>query len=176
MSIQIIEFKARVNNLQVYVDKLLAQEPRFVGLDHQIDTYFNCDNGRLKLREGNIENALIYYNRPNAASSKLSDVKLYKHPASPELKALLVAMHGVKVVVDKHRKIYFIDNIKFHFDVVEGLGTFIEVEAIDTDRSRDIATLQSQCDHFAHFFDIHADQYVSHSYSDLLLAKLTTNA
>lgn len=35
-------------------------------------------------------------------------------------------------MVDKRRKIYFIDNVKFHFDVVENLGTFIEVEAIDS--------------------------------------------
>ena len=35
---------------------------------------------------------------------------------------------GYKAVVDKRRKIYFIGNVKFHFDTVDGLGTFVEVE------------------------------------------------
>jgi adenylate cyclase class IV len=48
------------------------------------------------------------------------------------LKNILIRQLGVKIVVDKRRKIYFIDNVKFHFDVVENLGTFIEVEAIDS--------------------------------------------
>ncbi|MBL0259969.1 MAG: CYTH domain-containing protein [Saprospiraceae bacterium] len=48
------------------------------------------------------------------------------------MKNILIRQLGVKIVVDKRRKIYFIDNVKFHFDVVENLGTFIEVEAIDS--------------------------------------------
>jgi adenylate cyclase, class 2 len=38
---------------------------------------------------------------------------------------------GVLVVVDKIREIYFIDNVKFHIDVVEGIGSFIEIESIE---------------------------------------------
>lgn len=34
--------------------------------------------------------------------------------------------------MDKLREIYFIENVKFHLDVVKGLGTFGEIEAIDT--------------------------------------------
>lgn len=35
------------------------------------------------------------------------------------------------VVVDKMREIYFIDNVKFYFDKVEGFGIFVEIEVID---------------------------------------------
>jgi len=48
---------------------LLMLHPKFQGLDHQIDTYFNVQKGRLKLREGNIENSLINYDRKNVSGS-----------------------------------------------------------------------------------------------------------
>ena len=122
------EFKARTDHLDELEAKLKTLNPHYVGEDHQIDTYFNVTEGRLKLRQGNIENSLIRYHRENAADSKLSQVLLYKHQPAPELKTILESSLGVDVVVDKLRKIYFIDHVKFHFDRVQGLGTFIEVE------------------------------------------------
>lgn len=169
MSILNIEFKARVDGLTNYESKLQMLAPLFIGLDHQIDTYFHTPVGRLKLREGNIENALIHYERENIAGSKESKIILYKHQPNPALKSILIKTNGIKVVVDKKRKIYFIDNVKFHFDVVEGLGTFIEVEAIDETGSIGIEKLQEQCDHYFQFFALTKDQVIDRSYSDLLM-------
>ena len=126
-----IEFKAKTNNLDALIYKLLALNPKYIGEDHQKDTYYNVNIGRLKLREGNIENALIWYNREDKSGAKQSDILLYKHSPHEALKAILLKVNGVKVIVDKVRKIYFVDNVKFHFDTVKELGTFIEVEAID---------------------------------------------
>jgi len=75
---------------------------------------------------------LINYDRENVSDSKKSQIILYQHEPNIALKNILTRQLGVKIVVDKRRKIYFIDNVKFHFDVVENLGTFIEVEAIDS--------------------------------------------
>ncbi|HLX92720.1 MAG TPA: hypothetical protein VKR32_13610 [Puia sp.] len=61
MSITNFEFKARCHDISLAESKIQSLNPVFVGLDNQTDTYFNVDTGRLKLREGNIENALIYY-------------------------------------------------------------------------------------------------------------------
>lgn len=165
------EFKARTNKLEELEEKLKALKPLFIGIDHQIDTYFNTKTGRLKLREGNIENSLIHYNRPDVADAKQSDVLLYNHPANKVLKELLIKSNGVKVVVDKLRKIYFIDNVKFHFDTVKSLGTFVEVEAIDKDGNIGIQKLQEQCKFYAALFDIKQDDYINCSYSDLILDK-----
>jgi len=169
MAILNIEFKAQTNELTAIEQKFLSLKPLFIGEDHQIDTYFNVPVGRLKLREGNIENALIYYERPDTTGSKQSDVLLYKHSPDKTLKDILIKTHGVKVVVDKTRKIYFIDNIKFHFDTVQGLGTFIEVEAIDKIGEIGVEKLQSQCDAYAKFFNILETDYIAVSYSDLIL-------
>lgn len=165
-----IEFKAKVNNIDLLEAKLQSLKPKFIGLDHQIDTYFKVATNRLKLREGNIENALIYYSRENTAASKQSDVLLYKHAANATLKEILIQTLGIKAIVDKQRKIYFIENVKFHFDTVNNLGNFIEVEAIDEDGSIGKEKLQQQCDYYFSFFDLKQEQLQQYSYSDMILS------
>lgn len=163
------EFKARTTRQDEQEAILKAKNPRYVGEDHQVDTYFQVAHGRMKLREGTIENSLIHYQRVNTAGAKQSHVLLYEHQPAPALKAILIAALGVKVVVDKRRRIYFIDNVKFHFDRVEGLGTFVEVEAIDLDGSIGLAKLQEQCTHYANLLGIQQSDYMAESYSDLLM-------
>ncbi|MFL5809260.1 MAG: class IV adenylate cyclase [Flavisolibacter sp.] len=165
------EFKAKCESISLLEEILLQKKPCFIGTDHQVDTYFNVSAGRMKLREGNIENALIHYERPDTLGAKQSNVILYNHQPSESLKKILTTAVGVKVVVDKFRKIYFIDNVKFHFDEVKDLGSFIEVEAIDRDGSIGVEKLKSQCDGYAKLFGITTDQFIAFSYSDLLLAK-----
>ncbi|TBR20481.1 MAG: CYTH domain-containing protein, partial [Chitinophagaceae bacterium] len=143
--------------------------PKFQGLDHQIDTYFNAKYGRLKLREGNIENSLINYDRENVSGAKESQIILYQHEPNVALKNILTKQLGIKIVVDKKRKIYFIDNVKFHFDVVENLGTFIEVEAIDSKEELTIEELKKQCDKYFDFFELTEQNVIAKSYSDLIL-------
>lgn len=174
MNIINIEFKAKTNDIKKLEEKLLTLSPLFKGEDHQVDTYFHVNKGRLKLREGNIEHALIYYERADTADARQSDVILYQHQPDAALKKILEKIHGVKVIVDKRRRIYFIDNVKFHFDHVARLGTFIEVEAIDTNGSITKETLQKQCDDYAAFFELKEEDYMSYSYSDLLLQSITT--
>ena len=169
------EFKARCNDLERAEHILLGQQPLFVGEDHQIDTYFQVPNGRLKLREGTIENALIHYQRTNTASAKQSDVLLYQHQPEAALKQILVTALGVKAVVDKRRKIYFIGNVKFHFDTVQRLGTFVEVEAIDKDGSIGLDRLREQCAFYQNLLEVAHENLMAGSYSDLLLAKKSSN-
>ena len=165
-----IEFKAKASNLAELESCLLVQQPFYKGTDIQVDTYFNVPKGRLKLREGNIENSLIYYEREDTAGTKASHILLYEHHPNKVLKSILTTTHGVKVVVDKTRKIYFIENVKFHFDEVKGLGSFVEVEAIDDDGTIGREKLQEQCDYYAALLGVKQADYIAVSYSDLLLA------
>ena len=165
------EFKAKAAQLDNLEKKLLTLDPRFIGEDNQVDTYFNVSKGRLKLREGNIENSLIYYERTNTAGAKQSDILLYHHSPDKALKEILIKSNGIKVVVDKRRRIYFIDNVKFHFDFVKSLGTFVEVEAIDTNGDIGVEVLKQQCEFYAVFFGIAAADYIAFSYSDMILAQ-----
>lgn len=171
MNIKNFEFKAKVTEVQSFEQKLLTLNPIFKGTDHQIDTYFNVSKGRLKLREGNIENSLINYDRENILGSKESKIILYKHNPDKALKEILIHQFGIKVKVDKIRKIYFIDNIKFHFDEVKNLGSFIEVEAIDEHNNFSTQELKNQCDNYFNFFNLSDKNLIDKSYSDLILEK-----
>ncbi len=169
MKIKNVEFKAKVNELEKYEQKLLTLNPEFIGIDHQVDTYFNTLKARLKLREGNIENALIQYDREDKADAKESSVILYNHQPNIALKNILIDQFGIKAIVDKKRKIYFINNVKFHFDVVINLGTFIEVEAIDKTSEFSLEFLKKQCDDYFNFFELTKNDLINQSYSDLII-------
>jgi adenylate cyclase, class 2 len=163
-----IEIKARCadpGRIRTLLQELAAD---FKGEDHQIDTYFNVPEGRLKLREGNIENALIHYRRADQVGPKRSEVTLYRTSPGAVLKEVLTAALGVRKVVDKKREIYFIGNVKFHIDSVKGLGSFVEIEAIDVDGSLGEAKLREQCDYYLGLFDIREENLVEESYSDMV--------
>ncbi len=166
-----VEIKARCTAPEK-IRKILKQlNARFVGIDNQTDTYFNVPQGRLKLRQGNIENNLIFYNRANTSEPKSSEVILYSSQNPALLKRILSAALGVKVEVKKQREIYFIDNVKFHIDKVEGLGSFVEIEAQDTDGTYTEQELWQQCNYYMQLFGIQQHQLISFSYSDMLLEK-----
>ena len=102
-----VEIKARIDSAEKIRNLLLTKAPRIIGLDHQIDTYFNVPEGRLKLRQGSIEQHLIAYKRPNISGPKVSEVSLFKSDKdSEDLKQTLTMVLGQKVVVDKKREIF----------------------------------------------------------------------
>lgn len=172
MSFLNVEIKARCTDPAAIRHYLLAQHAEFKGVDEQTDTYFQVPNGRLKLREGRIENNLIQYNRPNQAGPKNSDFKLVKVPDAAGLKAALAASLGIKVIVQKKREIYFIGNVKFHIDEVPGLGSFMEIEAgnIGTGAGLGQPELLEQCRHYMQQLGIRNEDLIQVSYSDMLLA------
>ena len=166
---KLIEIKARCSNPSK-VRQLLLQQPniQFIGVDAQVDTYFKIPSGRLKLREGNIENSLIYYDRENKKDAKKSDVTLYKPTEVVSLKAVLQAALPTLIVVKKKREIYFIDHIKFHIDTLTTLGSFIEIEVIDATDAMDITKMKEQCQRYMELFDVQKEDLMEHSYSDML--------
>ncbi len=168
MSILNIEIKARCDNPDRIRSILNNHDADFKGTDHQVDTYFEVPSGRLKLRQGTIENNLIFYQRDNQSGPKTSSINLVPAEHPDQLHALLTNALKVKIVVDKVREIYFIDNVKFHIDEVEELGNFVEIEAIDEDGSIGEKTLQKQCQYYIDLFDITDDDLVPKSYSDMI--------
>jgi predicted adenylyl cyclase CyaB len=166
-----IEIKARCNNQDFIREILKSHDAKFKGVDYQTDTYFKVNNGRLKLREGNIENSLVHYVREVKEGPKQSYVTFYKSVDKSSLKEILTKALGILVVVDKSREIYFIDNVKFHIDSVKDLGTFVEIEAINTDGSIGKDKLLEQCSYYLNLFKIPKSDLISNSYSDFLMEK-----
>jgi predicted adenylyl cyclase CyaB len=164
-----VEIKARCKDQDSVRRYLQEHGADFKGTDHQIDTYFKVPNGRLKLREGNIENQLIHYQRSNQAGPKESQVTMVDAEPGSNLKEVLKGALGILVIVDKKREISFIDNVKFHVDVVEDLGTFMEIEAIDRDGSIGKDKLYEQCKKYLADLGVPDEDLIEWSYSDLLL-------
>ena len=164
-----IEIKAKCSNQDKIREILKLRNADFKGVDHQIDTYFKVNNGRLKMREGNIENSLIFYERNNTEGPKQSNVILFQADNLSTLKELLVKSLGSLVIVDKKREIYFIENVKFHLDNVAGLGTFMEIEAIDEKGTIGKEKLAEQCNYYLELFSIEKTDFLTVSYSDLLM-------
>lgn len=164
-----IEIKARCSKHEEIRKILKDKKANFKGIDHQVDTYFNVKIGRLKLREGTIENNLIQYNRPDISGPKQSDFALYKTAPNSALKTLLINSLGALVVVDKQREISYIGNIKFHLDEVKGLGKFVEIEAEGEKIEGAYSQLKAQCDAYLKLFEIEEKDLIHNSYSDMLL-------
>jgi predicted adenylyl cyclase CyaB len=147
---------------------LLEKGADFKGVDEQTDTYFNVLHGRLKLRQGNIENNLIYYLRDNQAGPKNSSFQLVAVPDADTLKEILETSLGIKAIIRKKREIYFIENVKFHIDEVPGLGRFAEIEASNKYADLPRERLQEQCNYYLKELKITNEDLISVSYSDLL--------
>lgn len=168
------EVKARTNRHAAIRAWLLANGAESHGTDWQTDTYFHLlpGAGRLKLRQGNIENNLIHYHRANDAQARMSDVALSPVTDAASLKNILERALGVLVEVHKRREIYFIQNVKFHLDELEGLGHFVEIEAIATSPAVSLQHLQAQCAHYMTVFEIESRDILAESYSDMLMQRL----
>jgi len=165
-----VEIKAKTGDPEFIRVYLKNNKAEFRGVDLQMDTYFNVPTGRLKLREGNIENNLIYYERQDTPGMKESSFQLVRVPDAKALKEVLTKSLGVKTVVKKKREIYYIGNVKFHIDEVENLGSFAEIEASDLYADVPKEELQKQCDFYLREFKIKEGDFISVSYSDMLVA------
>ena len=171
MSFINVEIKARTNKSSSIRNYLLNNGAEFKGVDEQTDTYFNAEDGRLKLRQGKIENNLIYYNRPNQTGPKQSDFDLLKVEEADILRNMLAKAIGIKVVVHKKREIYYIQNVKFHLDFLDGLGEFVEIEASNRFHPIEISKLHEQCAYYVKEFEIEEEDLLNLSYSDMLIER-----
>jgi adenylate cyclase class 2 len=102
------------------------------GSMRQRDTYFDARTGRLKLREqlegGGAE--LIYYERPAVEAVRASRYWRTPVPEPELLRELLARALGVLGVVEKTRRLFLFQHVRIHLDEVEGLGSFVELEAV----------------------------------------------
>jgi adenylate cyclase class IV len=129
-----IEIKARIDSveqLQPRAAALADQGPMQIAQD---DRFYECPNGRLKLRRfaaGRGE--LIFYRRSDEHGPKES-FYLRSPTTDPEgLHATLAAAWGERGRVVKQRTLYLAGRTRIHLDRVQGLGDFLELEVVLAD-------------------------------------------
>lgn len=125
-----IEIKARAADWAAQLKAGLALADRSERLV-QSDTFFNCANGRLKLREQRgAGDYLVFYRRAGLKGPKTSTYSLVPVPDAARTKRTLAGALGVTKKVFKKRLVCFVGRTRVHFDEVRGLGRFIELEVV----------------------------------------------
>jgi adenylate cyclase, class 2 len=126
-----IELKARLPDPAAATAVAERLCGRIAKMERQIDTYFRCTRGRLKLREIDGRKAeLIWYERPDRAEAKASDYLIVPVADPAGLKQALTLALGIRGIIGKLRRIYLFKNVRIHLDEVDGEGSFLEFEAV----------------------------------------------
>lgn len=136
----------------------------------QRDTYFMARTGRLKLRveEGALGGELIAYRRNDAAEAVESGYVLAPVAAPDELAKALDSALGTVVVVSKRRRLFLWEGVRIHLDEVDGLGSFVEFEAV-LPAAGDLATAQAKVERLRAELGVSDEDLVSVGYADLLM-------
>jgi homotetrameric cytidine deaminase len=164
-----IEFKARDPQPARTLELALGLGAEDRGEIAQTDTYFARARGRLKLREQQPgDGELIQYRRADTPGARESE---YRRVAAPDAAALREALDGALgtlVVVEKRRRLLMHDDVRIHIDQVEGLGSFLELEAVAPPDS-DLSAEHDKVSRLRAELEVGDDALVPQSYSDLLL-------
>lgn len=130
---QNIELKVILDDDKHIVKAIKRIGARFKLKMYQVDTYYNCKKGHLKIREINNKYfELIFYQRPDRRSSKISNYFLLKMKLDQLeiMKNILRKVLGEKNVIKKVRNLWIYKNTRIHIDKITGLGSFLELETV----------------------------------------------
>jgi adenylate cyclase class 2 len=126
-----VELKARDPDPEATLAACLALGAEDRGVLEQRDTYFAVASGRLKLREERPGGAqLVQYERADEPGARLSRYRVVEVPDGAALAEALGAALGVAGVVAKRRRLLLWQGVRIHLDDVDGLGRFVELEAV----------------------------------------------
>jgi homotetrameric cytidine deaminase len=135
----------------------------------QRDTYFEGAHGRLKLREQRPgESELIAYRRSDEPLARVSEYSRAPVGDAEALRGALDAAHGTLVVVDKRRRLLLWEGVRIHLDEVEGLGPFLELEAV-APKGSDLSLERQKVERLRRELGVNDANLVATGYSDLLL-------
>jgi len=138
----------------------------YIATIDQVDTYYRIPSGKLKKREAIGEPVeYIFYERPIKATAKLSQFVIYSEEEA--LERFGREPLPVWVVVRKKRELFMHGNVRVHFDTVEGLGNFLEFEAL-VSRDHDIAACTHMVQALREKFAPAIGELIDCGYADLL--------
>jgi homotetrameric cytidine deaminase len=164
-----VELKARDRNPARTLALALEAGAEDLGEITQRDTYFSGARERLKLREQEPgESELIAYGRPDETEARVSEYRRVPVSDAKALREALDAGLGTLVVVDKRRRALLWDDVRIHLDEVDGLGSFLELEAVAPEGS-DLSAERAKVERLRGELGVDDGNLVATGYSDLLL-------
>jgi len=129
-----VEIKARIKSVDSVLPKAAALADNGPVEIIQDDTFFACQNGRLKLRVFSpSEGQLIFYRRADQIGPKESFYLISPTTTPDTLREALSLAYGQVGRVRKNRTLFLLGRTRIHLDRVEGLGDFLELEVVLSD-------------------------------------------
>lgn len=137
-----VELKARCADVEDAERRAVDAGAERTAILSQRDTYFAAPRGRLKLRverrepwpglpgEDALTAELVHYERADEAVARESSYDLLPVDDPDTVRATLDARLGTTVDVLKTRGLLLWQGVRIHLDDVDGLGTFLELEAV----------------------------------------------
>ena len=126
-----IEIKAHIESVQSLVPKAAAIADEGPIEIVQDDTFFSCENGRMKLRAfSKEEGELIFYRRADQQGPKESFYVRSPTSSPDTLREALSLAYGQAGRVQKHRTLFLVGRTRVHLDNVKDLGHFLELEVV----------------------------------------------
>jgi homotetrameric cytidine deaminase len=173
-SMRNVELKARDPNPGRTLERALALGADDRGEIRQRDTYFTGARGRLKVREQQTDDAafwdeLIEYSRPDDVDARTSTYRRVPVADSGPLREALDAAYGTLVTVTKRRRLLMWEGVRIHLDDVEGLGDFIEFEAV-AEPGSDLVLERNNVERLRAELGVEDENLIATSYADLVLA------
>jgi homotetrameric cytidine deaminase len=168
-----VELKARDPDPARSLERALALGAEDKGEIKQRDIYFARARGRLKLRESETDGSplwdeLIEYSRADSTDASTSTYRRVPVADAAALQEALDAAYGTLVTVVKRRRLLLWEGVRIHLDEVEGLGSYIEFEAVAEEGS-DLAGEHHKVERLRAELGVNDENLVATSYSDLLL-------
>jgi adenylate cyclase class IV len=161
-----VEFKAELRDPALAASICRTIGATFICTMEQTDTYYRIPSGRLKKREIPGEpTEYIFYERANRAAPRLSHFLIYDEAQARE--RFGAEPLPVWVRVRKRRDLWMHGQVRIHLDEVEGLGTFLELEALvtrDHNISRSHESIAALREHLAPVIG----EPIDCSYSDMI--------
>jgi adenylate cyclase class IV len=166
---QNVEYKAELQDLALA--RTIAASIGALHADtlRQTDTYFRVPDAKLKKRETvGHPTEWVFYSRPGRTKAKLSTFTIYPEPLALER----FGAHPLPVwaVVKKVRELWTYQGVRIHLDTVEGLGDFLEFEALVCPE-RNLARCHELVEQLTAKFRPALGEPIACGYADLLAAE-----
>jgi adenylate cyclase class IV len=161
-----VEFKSELRDLEA-----ARQQCRQIGALHeatlrQTDTYVRMAEGRLKRRETvGAPTEWIYYRRPDGAQARVAEYTILSDEQA-RIRFGVGTLTPWKVV-RKTRELWALGSVRIHLDRIEGVGTFIEFEAVISPR-HDVAESRTMVQHLREEFAPILGEALAGSYEALV--------
>lgn len=163
---QNVEFKAELRDLPLARSVCRALRATSIATLEQTDTYYRVPNGRLKKRECIGEpTEYIFYDRQNGSLPKTSSFTIYSESQAHERFGRNPL--PIWLIVKKSRELWMLGGVRIHLDAVDGLGNFIEFEAL-VSPSQSIPKCHETLTDLRQAFSHCMGEPIASSYSDML--------